>query len=299
MDQNEHSNETLNQQSGENNHHQRSHEEGVQKSLPKEWGYEGESANWESMYPNANGNHQSPINIDTKLAVQDSQLSHNPLLVWYDNDCFTNIENTGHSFNVSGAANNSSKVSGGPVKDTYKFLQFHMHWGQDESVGSEHTVDGFSYSAEIHFVNWNSDKYYKPEDAVRSTNHDGLLVLGVFVKIGAHNPEFDKLIPSLTDIKYKSQKTKLDQTLVMANLFPADISKYWNYQGSLTTPPCNECVEWVVFNEPIEVSHDQLRAFHRLYETSDPVQASDSSRILHNFRKVCPLNDRKVKKSFN
>lgn len=32
---------------------------------------------------------------------------------------------------------------------------------------------------------------------------------------------------------------------------------YYTYLGSLTTPPCNECVIWIVFVEPIEVSHEQ------------------------------------------
>ena len=44
---------------------------------------------------------------------------------------------------------NILEVIGGPVKEEHKFLQFHMHWGPDTSVGSEHLVDGKSYAAEV------------------------------------------------------------------------------------------------------------------------------------------------------
>ena len=45
------------------------------------------------------------------------------------------------------------EVIGGPVKEEHKFLQFHMHWGPDTSVGSEHLVDGKSYAAEVNHIN--------------------------------------------------------------------------------------------------------------------------------------------------
>ena len=34
--------------------------------------------------------------------------------------------------------------------------------------------------------------------------------------------------------------------------------KYYTYQGSLTTPACNEAVTWVVHKKPIIVSEEQV-----------------------------------------
>ena len=34
---------------------------------------------------------------------------------------------------------------------------------------------------------------------------------------------------------------------------------YYTYAGSLTTPPCKECVTWVVMAKPITISAEQVR----------------------------------------
>lgn len=43
-------------------------------------------------------------------------------------------------------------LTGGPLKeDVYRLAQFHCHWGKDCTCGSEHTVDGKYYAAEVNF----------------------------------------------------------------------------------------------------------------------------------------------------
>ena len=74
-------------------------------------------------------------------------------------DCL-GVENTGTSWKVnmesSGGSSKElsifssalkirpfSALSGGPFDgDTYQLVQFHAHWGGENSRGSEHTVDG-------------------------------------------------------------------------------------------------------------------------------------------------------------
>lgn len=42
---------------------------------------------------------------------------------------------------------------------------------------------------------------------------------------------------------------------------------YYSYHGSLTTPPYNECVTWIIYQAPVFVAHSQVRVsypIHRL-----------------------------------
>ena len=105
-----------------------------------------------------------------------------------------------------------SSLEGGPLKNKYVLEQFHCHWGPEDSVGSEHLVDGKSYAAEvkigleqllspstqlltvlffttqIHYVHWNT-KYGGFNEALKYG--DGLAVLGVFLKVTRHlSPTF-------------------------------------------------------------------------------------------------------------
>jgi carbonic anhydrase len=50
-------------------------------------------------------------------------------------------------------------------------------------------------------------------------------------------------------------------------LLPADRG-YWTYVGSLTAPPCTEGVRWIVFEQEMTISRDQLAAFAALYKVN-------------------------------
>ena len=53
----------------------------------------------------------------------------------------------GHSMQFNPSDKSKHILHGGALmgKNKYEFLQFHFHWGSDDSHGSEHTVDGFRY----------------------------------------------------------------------------------------------------------------------------------------------------------
>lgn len=40
-------------------------------------------------------------------------------------------------------------LTGGPISGTYRLKQFHFHWGASDDRGSEHTVAGTKYAAEV------------------------------------------------------------------------------------------------------------------------------------------------------
>jgi carbonic anhydrase len=117
------------------------------------------------------------------MAQFDQKLIDYPLMISFDKHCTNQIKNTGYTFQVDGNPRNNSRVSGGPVLHVYSFLQFHMHWGDCLDRGSEHLLDDKPYSAELHFVYWNGELYHDPKKASQSQHNDGLLVLGVFVKV--------------------------------------------------------------------------------------------------------------------
>lgn len=66
----------------------------------------------------------------------------------------------------------------------YKLQQWHCHWGAVNGEGSEHTVDGRSFSGELHLVHWNTTKYNSFAEAAGQT--DGLAVLGVLLMVSNH-----------------------------------------------------------------------------------------------------------------
>ena len=68
----------------------------------------------------------------------------------------------------------------------------------------------------------------------------------------------------------------------VADLLPAKRS-YWAFEGSLTTPPCSEEVQWHVLKEPVELSKAQLAAFKKLYPmNARPVQPLNGRALLES-----------------
>ena len=123
---------------------------------------------------------QSPINIESSKAIFDENLAKNQLKFPQDSSVIT-VANNGVTADVK--AHESFEISGGPMPNPYTLVAFHFHWQNkhDNLAGSEHTLDGKAFAAELHLVHLNKVKYNSMADAL--PDKDGLCVLGVFLEI--------------------------------------------------------------------------------------------------------------------
>ncbi|XP_069477398.1 carbonic anhydrase 2-like isoform X4 [Ambystoma mexicanum] len=159
---------------------------------------------WYSLFPIAKGDHQSPIDINTKEANYDATLT--PLNMSYDASSAYMLHNNGRTFNLEfDDYRDKSVLSGGPLPGIYRLKQMHIHWGSSDDHGSEHTVDGVPFAAELHLCHWNS-KYGSFSEAAK--HRDGLGVIALFLKVGDDNPGLQKVIDALNLIPNKMEKLR-------------------------------------------------------------------------------------------
>ncbi|OAD53214.1 Carbonic anhydrase-related protein 10 [Eufriesea mexicana] len=93
------------------------------------------------------GRRQSPVNLEPSRLLFDPNLQ--PLHV--DKHKVGGVlANTGHSvaFAVDNDTRHPVNISGGPLSYRYQFHEIHLHFGSNEQIGSEHTVDGHAFPAE-------------------------------------------------------------------------------------------------------------------------------------------------------
>ncbi|KAG8523886.1 Receptor-type tyrosine-protein phosphatase gamma [Galemys pyrenaicus] len=94
----------------------------------------------------------------------------------------------------------------------------------------------------------------------------------------------------------REKETFLDP-FILRDLLPASLGSYYRYTGSLTTPPCSEIVEWIVFRKPVPISYHQLEAFYSIFTTEQQDHVKSVEYLRNNFRPQQKLNDRVVSKS--
>ncbi|XP_076106508.1 uncharacterized protein LOC143075096 [Mytilus galloprovincialis] len=272
------------------------------------WSYFGDSGpdHWSDHYPRCNGHRQSPIDIRTGDVEFASWLTE---LQFYGYDknlgqgdpC--TIKNNGHT--ASMAITHSLKLRGAHLNGDYQLAEMHLHWGHNNSRGSEHALNGKKYPAEIHFVHY-STRYGNLSEAMKMP--DGLAVIGVFVELVPEDTyAFEQLANGINSILEYGKKANVSN-VSMQDFLPQRKNAFYHYRGSLTTPPCYESVMWFVMADTIPMSGRQLDRFRHLQEKVDEhvaatgkassvssrVFKSDPIYIRENFRPLQPLNGRKV-----
>uniref|UniRef100_A0A3B4V1C5 Carbonic anhydrase n=2 Tax=Seriola dumerili TaxID=41447 RepID=A0A3B4V1C5_SERDU len=241
---------------------------------------------WNHANNACSGKSQSPINVVTRKTLKDERLT--PFQFTNYQQIFKGtIKNNGHSVQVG--VPHVSTISGGGLPTTYKAVQFHLHWGTNGGPGSEHTIDGEQYPMELHIVHMKQD-YTDLTTAL--SDPEGVAVLGFFYeRSNSGNRKYDPIINALQNIKTTNANTSFSGAS-LTQLIPSEqnLTSFYRYKGSLTTPGCTEAVIWTLFENPIPLSVEQLKAFSDL-------KFHDGKPMVGTFRPVQPLNGRQVFRS--
>ena len=227
------------------------------------WGYDANDgpAVWGSMDDAwracAKGREQSPIDLTDATnielpAVEIHTPSEQEVEVLNQAGVIHELDN-GHTIQINARTGETMTVG----DKTYALVQFHFH------APSEHTVDGNHFPMEMHFV-------HQAEDGA-------LAVVGVLIDEGAPNPG---IVPLWTHLpEGPGAETTIEIPAGFADhIFPGVGTGFYHYDGSLTTPPCSEGVEWYIRKTPTQLSKDQIATFTAVYD--------------HNNRPVQVLNER-------
>jgi carbonic anhydrase len=220
------------------------------------WAYAGKGGPqaWGQLKPEFNvcaiGKRQSPINIEDSYTLQGPA---EPLHFNYQPSTGT-VVNNGHTVQVNVEGNNTLTVRG----SVYHLVQFHFHTPSEEQVNYR------SYAMVAHLVHKNAE--------------GELAVVAVLLDPGEANALIDKVwtyMPLDVGDEVRMPAGLLD----MNQLLPKD-QRYYQFLGSLTTPPCTEGVLWMVIKQPTQISAPQLRLFQQLYPSNArPVQAVNGRPI--------------------
>lgn len=243
------------------------------------WSYTKGSGpeSWSASYPTCGGSLQSPVNIQL-LPSQD----RNFMMHSFDEQAQYTVKNNGHSVEatVPSAKRGLYELTlSGPNGErlTYKAVQFHFHWGHESTHGSEHALNGRFYPMEMHIVHYRSDL----DPATVNLGEEGptaLAVLGFFFEVSEHNDAYNSLLNVVMGLGKEQNVEKTTDFMSLSSLLPDDLSQYYRYQGSLTTPSCNEVVVWTVFQSTIKIGETQLNIFRGTGVTDNfrPIQRTVS-----------------------
>lgn len=236
----------------------------TESSRPADWGYQGELApdHWAALSPAyatcGDADDQSPIDLPGEMGAGDRvrvEMDYRPsgLRIAHHQNV-TDIVDDGHTIQVT--VEEGSQLT--TPRDVYALKQFHFH------APSEHTVDGRVFPLEVHFVHRSESGRFA--------------VLSALFDRGEPNPNLARLIehfPAARGDVVHRPEVAIDPGAHFAKTLSA-----LSYSGSFTTPPCTGGVEWLVLDEPLAASPEQIARFaEKLEGNARPVQPRGSREI--------------------
>jgi carbonic anhydrase len=221
------------------------------------WSYSGATgpAKWgalEKAYALCkSGELQSPIDIPDAAARKGDL----PSLLFNYKPVPLKVIDTGHTIQVNYAPGSIVTVSG----KRYELMQLDFH------KPGEHKISGKGHDMSVNLVHKGPD--------------NKTAIFTVFLDAGGDNAFMKTLLDNLP--KEKGKETTVDAVTINAlDLLPKN-KGYYQFAGSLTTPPCSEDVTWFVLKTPTTVSSDQIARFGRVYPmNARPVQPFNSRDVM-------------------
>jgi carbonic anhydrase len=213
------------------------------------WGYEGDNGpeHWGDNFPICGkGKKQSPLNI-----VGPFEKSKDTLSVDYKEGPLK-ILNNGHTIQVNVEPGSTLTIG----KESFDLLQFHFH------RPSEEQVEGKNAAMVAHFVH--------------KSKEGKLAVIGVMLNEGKDSAAIKTLWANLPP---KEMEEFLPPKVMFnpGSMLPKELG-FYNYEGSLTTPPCTEGVQFYILKTPAELSKQQLAKFP-FKLNARPVQSLNGRKI--------------------
>ena len=212
---------------------------------------------WDTVAPEGDAPFESPIDLKGPTVDLSQYVSIN-----YPSAVPTAIVNNSHQFQVQYTlATTTDSVTVGGTQ--FNLAQFHYH------DPSENRVNGHVYQLEEHFVN--------------TSAAGGETVIAVFFQLGAHNSALDPILNAASSsLTTPNSKKTISTPINFAGLLPTNTQGYF-FEGSLTTPPLSQPVNWFVYATPITLDYAQLKQ----YET-----VAGGSGFLPNARPLQPIDGR-------
>jgi carbonic anhydrase len=199
----------------------------------------------------------------------------------------------------------------GSEHDSFCLDSAHFHWGLGDDTGSEHTINGYQFPLELHFVHYSCAKAslgstlenFQTEldvldRTVKGEDTHQLGVVGVMFDVVAEdNPAFTSLFSALDKVRYppmSDDPSVVVKDLDLSGLIPSDLATrgYYAYEGSLTTPPCTNIVRWHVMNARQTIGVNQIEQFRALMiDSSNKTLAPNYRETMPAFNEVFACGD--------